>query len=108
MKTSSCPLEILPTFLFKSAIGSIGPAMLSIVNNSLLSGQVPGQFKQAVIQLLLKKKLNLDPSLPLNYRLISKLPFVAKIFEKVVAKQLTTAINGHNNFDKYQSVLCHS
>ena len=102
MKISSCPPDILPTSLFKSVIGSIVHAVLSIINCSLLSGQGPAQFKWAVIQPLIKKT-NTYPSLPQNYRPISKLPFLSRIWEKVVVKQLTTTIDEHNILDEFQS-----
>nr|XP_054590056.1 uncharacterized protein LOC129154141 [Nothobranchius furzeri] len=95
MKTSACPLHILPSSLFKSAFQSIGPSVLSIINASLVSGQVPAYFKNAVIHPLLKKP-SLDPSLHSSFRPISKLPFISKILEKVVAKQLTAALDEHN------------
>ena len=57
------------------------------MNMSLLSGYVPQSFKVAVIKPLLKKH-NLDPEVLANYRPISNLPFLSKILEKAVAKQL--------------------
>uniref|UniRef100_A0A8C6K7Y3 Reverse transcriptase domain-containing protein n=1 Tax=Nothobranchius furzeri TaxID=105023 RepID=A0A8C6K7Y3_NOTFU len=102
MKTSACPLHILPSSLFKSAFQSIGPSVLSIINAYLVSGQVPAYFKSAVIHPLLKKP-SLNPSLRSSFRPISKLPFISKILEKVVAKQLTAALDEHNIYDSFQS-----
>nr|XP_054606508.1 uncharacterized protein LOC129166913 [Nothobranchius furzeri] len=102
MRTSACPLDILPSSLFKSAFQSIGPSVLSIINASLVSGQVPAYFKNAVIHPLLKK-LSLDASLHSSFRPISKLPFISKILEKVVAKQFTAALDEHNIYDSFQS-----
>lgn len=62
--------------------------MLTIVNASLLSGTFLESLKTDVIKALLKKN-NLDASILNNYRPISNLPFVGKITEKVVYKQLT-------------------
>lgn len=59
-------------------------------------------FKHAVVEPILKKP-GLDPSHPENYRPISKLPFVSKILEKVVAEQLTVHLEKHEIFDKFQS-----
>uniref|UniRef100_A0A8C6K929 Reverse transcriptase domain-containing protein n=1 Tax=Nothobranchius furzeri TaxID=105023 RepID=A0A8C6K929_NOTFU len=56
----------------------------------------------AVIHPLLKKP-SLDPSLHSSFRPISKLPFISKILEKVVAKQLTAALDEHNIYDSFQS-----
>ncbi len=57
---------MVPTALLKNVIDAIGSCVLSIINNSLTSGQVPGYFKQAVVQPILKKT-NLDTP---NYRVI--------------------------------------
>lgn len=53
--------------------------------NQLFTGIVPVYFKNAAILLLLKKP-QLDLSLWNSYRPISKLPLIAKLLEKVVAK----------------------
>uniref|UniRef100_A0A3B3HCK7 Reverse transcriptase domain-containing protein n=1 Tax=Oryzias latipes TaxID=8090 RepID=A0A3B3HCK7_ORYLA len=102
MKSSSCSLDTLPTSLLKDVFQSIGPCVLSIMNSSLLSGQVPEHFKEAVVLPLLKKP-GLDPSLLSSFRPISNLPFMSKILEKVVAKQLTAALDSHGIFDHFQS-----
>uniref|UniRef100_A0A8C6NV41 Reverse transcriptase domain-containing protein n=1 Tax=Nothobranchius furzeri TaxID=105023 RepID=A0A8C6NV41_NOTFU len=102
MKTSAGPLDILPSSLFKSAFQSICPNVLSIINASLVSGKVPAYFKNAVIHPLLKKP-SLDASLHSSFKPISKLPFISKILEKVVAKQLTAALDEHNVYDCLQS-----
>ncbi len=101
-KSSSSPLDILPTSPLKKVIDPIGPYLLYIINTSLVSGCFPSYFKQAVVQPLLKKPY-LDPSLPSNFRPISKLPFLSKILEKVVADQLIPILNRHNIPDKFQS-----
>ncbi len=51
----------------------------------------------------LLKKPTLDSSVLDNYRPISKLPFLAKLLEKVVLNQLSTFLNGNNLFYKFQS-----
>ena len=71
------------------------------MNCSLSSSQVPAQYKQAVLDILSKKIP--DHSLPQITGLSLKLPFLSRILEKVVAKQLTTAIAEHNIPDKVQS-----
>ncbi len=61
--------------------------LLNIINSSLSLGHVPKQFRLAVIKPLIKKA-KLDPCELANYRPISNLPFMSKIFEKVVSVQL--------------------
>lgn len=89
MKPSKSPVDILPKSLFTKSITSIGPCLVSIINLSLRLGQVPRCFKHAVVQPLLKKS-SLDATSFNNYRPISKMPFISKILEKVVAMQLNT------------------
>uniref|UniRef100_A0A8C6PV72 Reverse transcriptase domain-containing protein n=1 Tax=Nothobranchius furzeri TaxID=105023 RepID=A0A8C6PV72_NOTFU len=69
---------------------------------TLVIFSVPTCFKNAVIHPLLKKT-SLDPSLHSSFRPISKLPFISKILEKVMAKQLTAAHDEHNIYDSFQS-----
>ena len=102
MKISSSPLDVLPTTILKDVFSSIGPSLLTIINLSLVSGHVPSYFKTATVQPLLKKA-GLDPTLPSSYRPISKLPFISKILERIVAEQLLTVLNEHNILDKFQS-----
>lgn len=102
MKPSSGPLDILPTSLLKQSITTVAPCLVTIINQSLATGVVPSYFKQAAEQPLLKKP-NLDPSSPQSYRLISKLPFVSKVLEKIVANQLNSHLATHDIGDKFQS-----
>ncbi|XP_030601343.1 uncharacterized protein LOC115791283 [Archocentrus centrarchus] len=102
MKPSSSSIDVLPTFLFKKIFCTIGPCVLTIINRSLVTGSVPRYFKQAVIHPLLKKP-DADPSLPQNFRPISKLSFVSKVLEKVVFKQLNVMLAKYNILDKFQS-----
>uniref|UniRef100_A0A8C6PUY5 Reverse transcriptase domain-containing protein n=1 Tax=Nothobranchius furzeri TaxID=105023 RepID=A0A8C6PUY5_NOTFU len=89
---------------------SLGPFRLLLLF-LLFSPSVPVCSRQlrllwflvrSVIHPLLKKP-SLDPSLHSSYRPISKLPFISKILEKVVAKQLTAALDEHNIYDCFQS-----
>ena len=57
------------------------PTITNILNESLLSGTVPSEFKTAVVKPLLKKP-SLDPN-ELNYRSISNLPFLSKLLENL-------------------------
>ena len=98
MKPSSSPLDVLLTTMFLKCI-------TNSINRSLLSGCVPRYFKQAIVQPLLKKS-NLDPSLPENYRSISKLPFFSKVLENTVEKQLVETLELHRVFDRFQSGFC--
>ncbi len=102
MKSSTSIMDIIPTSLLKEVISSVAPNLITIINKSLISGVVPSYFKQAAVQPLLKKP-SLDPSVPQNYRPISKLPFVSKLLEKVVANQLSSYLAANHIGDKFQS-----
>ncbi|KAF7695193.1 hypothetical protein HF521_006916, partial [Silurus meridionalis] len=86
MKVTTCLLDPLPTSLFKSCLDSLCPAVLSIVNDSLLTGVVPAALKTAAVTPVLKKQ-NSDLDNLNNYCPISNLPFFAKILERLVALQ---------------------
>ena len=101
-KPSTCLLDPIPTRLLKEVIPLIGTSLLDMINLSLLSGYVPQSFKVAVIQPLLKKP-TLDPGVLANYRPIFYLPFLSKILEKVVAKELCDFLHNNSLFEDFQS-----
>ncbi len=59
-------------------------------------------FKNAIVQPLLKKP-TLDPKSLDNFRPISKLPFLSKVLERVVAEQLIAFLNRDGLFETFQS-----
>lgn len=101
-KSSSCLLDPIPTKLLKEILPTIIHTILNIINASLENGHVPNSFKCAVIKPLLKKP-NLDPDSLVNYRPISNLPFISKVLEKVVVKQLCCHLQNNSLFEKFQS-----
>ena len=99
---STCALDPIPTTFFKTVFDSISGDVLAIINRSLSSGNFPTSLKTALVKPLLKKS-GLDPMVLGNFRPISNLPFLSKILEKVVFKQLNTFLNANGIFDKFQS-----
>ena len=83
-QNKQCELDSNPTFLLKLCFDELG---INIINFSLSEGIFPSSFKQAIVHPQLKK-----PSLPdddlNNFRPISNLNFISKIFEKVVASRI--------------------
>lgn len=59
---------------------------------------MPDLFKEAIITPVLQKP-NLNSEEMSNYRPISNLPYLSKVIEKVVAKQLTD-YRGANQLDE--------
>ena len=53
--SKSCELDSLPTYLIKLILPSVAPFLTDLFNESLSSGIVPQQFKEAIIRPLLKK-----------------------------------------------------
>ncbi|XP_049434761.1 uncharacterized protein LOC125890251 [Epinephelus fuscoguttatus] len=106
MKASTCALDPLPTALVKSNLPAISPLSTQMINLSLQAGHVPSALKTAVIRPLLKKH-TLDPDVLANYRLISNLPFVSKVLEKVVAAQLHNHLKINCLYETFQSGFQH-
>ena len=82
-KPSGSPDDAVPPRLFKEVFPTIGSSVTTVIISSLSSGVVPENFNHAVVQPLIKKP-GLDPAVLVNFRPISKLPFISKILEKVV------------------------
>ena len=87
IKLTTTPLDVMPPQLIKATFEVVGPSILNIINSFLATGMVPAVFKHAVVTPVLKKQ-NLDATMVSNYRPISKLPFLAKLLEKVVYSQI--------------------
>uniref|UniRef100_A0A669CTZ7 Reverse transcriptase domain-containing protein n=1 Tax=Oreochromis niloticus TaxID=8128 RepID=A0A669CTZ7_ORENI len=101
-KPCGSPNDVVHPRFLKEVFPTVGPHILNIINTSLLSGQVPSEFKHAVIHPLLKKPGS-DISVMSNFRPISKLPFLSKILEKVVHTQLMDYLNNFQIFEVFQS-----
>lgn len=89
--TVTCPLDIL---CVKSAFLPQLPLLLWILNCSASSSFVPEYFVALV---------HVDSSNVTNFRPISQLLFLAKVFKKTVGDRLITVIHGSNLFEKFQS-----
>lgn len=101
-KSVSCDLDKIPTSLLKKVLPAAIDYITKLINLSLSTGTVPTEYKQALITPLIKKP-SLCPEVMTNYRPISNLPFLSKILEKVVMKQLTKYMVDNNLHEKYQS-----
>lgn len=102
LKPSGSPSDAVPPRLFKEVFPSVGPSVLAVINSSLHSAVFPRMFKHAVVQPLIKKPA-LDPTIPANFRPISKLPFLSKSLEKIVYSQLMAFLEKHNILETFQS-----
>ena len=72
-----------------------------IINKSLMTGIFPDKLKIAIVSPIYKGK-ETDPHEFINYRPISILPTISKLFEKVVHKQLYKYLNSNNLLNNSQ------
>ena len=78
--------------LLKVIKANISQSLTTVINQMVTTGIFPDAFKLSKVIPLYKKG---DSSLLVNYRPISVLPTISKIFEKVIHEQL------YEYFDKY-------
>ena len=83
---ATCGLDPIPSWLLKQCLKELLPVVTQLVNQSLVSGVVPDQWKTALLTPILKKQ-GLDRVFS-NYRPVSNLSFISKLVEKAVVQQL--------------------
>ena len=82
---SSFGQDNISTILLKSISLEIYETLTLIINQSLSTGIFPDKLKIAKIKPIFKKE---NPHIPDNYRPISLLPAISKVFEKIVFIQV--------------------
>ena len=82
----TCGIDGISNKLIKPIGNSVSYPLSIIINKSMLSGKLPNDIKIAKIIPLCKGK---EKYLLSNYRPISILPCISKIFEKLMHKILT-------------------
>ena len=85
--------------LLKHLSPEIYKVLTCIINQSLMTGIFPSSLKIAKISPIYKKE---DPHLTDNYRPISLLPVISKVFEKVAFNQVYDYFNENNLLYKSQ------
>ncbi len=98
----TCMLDPIPSKLLKEVLPEVIDPLLAIINLSLSLGYVPKSFKLAVIKHLIKKP-QLDPKELVHYRVISNLPFLSKILQKVASSQLYSFLEKNYICEDFQS-----
>ena len=89
----SAGYDELPPFVAKSCVDGFIEPITNMVNESLRVGICPLELKIAKVVPVFKSG---DPSLFTNYRPISVLPFLSKVFEKIVYNCLFDFICDNN------------
>ena len=87
--SKSSSLHPIPTFLLKEVLQELRPFITALVNASLSQGRLPASQKQAIVTPLLKKA-GMDVADMANYRPVSNLSFLSKMFERIVVEQLNS------------------
>ena len=85
-------LKLIPSILI--------PVYTKLFNHCFELGKIPDEWNMAVVTpLFINKGCRTNPN---NYQSIYILPFFAKIFEKIVAKQITLYFENKNIFTEHQ------
>ena len=82
----------IPPKILKQSSSVASPVLLELLNKSFISCVFPESLKLADITPVLKKK---DPLNKSNYRPVSVLPIISKIFLKIMQKQMNQYMNPH-------------
>ena len=79
-QSNSVGWDNIPTTILKSNVNILAPILSNLINKSLATGIFPKSLKRAKILPISKNKDKLDAT---NYRPISFLPIISKVYEKV-------------------------
>lgn len=85
-------VEQLPTSVYKALSKTVVPALTHIINSGISTSCFPSLYKIALVTPVYKKGCRLNPG---NYRPISSLPILSKVFEKVLNCQIVNHLNSH-------------
>ena len=96
----SVGLDKIPSKLLKIAADIVAPSLTAIFTASINTGIFPNEWKESRVSPVYKSGARNDPS---NYRPISVIPVIAKIFEKIVYDQLYEYLNNYNFLTTCQS-----
>lgn len=96
-KSPGC--DEVPASFWKSLKDELLPIITELINDMIRTDTFPDELKKAVIVPIYKKGNKSDPK---NYRQISLLPALSKIFEKVLLTQMEDFLDKYNILDKLQ------
>ena len=86
MKSKSCSIDTYPVKVIKKLEPFLSHILASLINQSILTATFPDPLKIAKVRPVFKSGESFICS---NYRPISILPIISKIFEKAANNQLT-------------------
>lgn len=82
----------IPAFIYKLLAPLILSPLTYLINNAISKNIYPNIWKKALVIPIHKGN---DPSLPNNYRPISLLPILSKVFEKILNNQIRKNLDIH-------------
>ncbi|XP_033121556.1 uncharacterized protein LOC117120638 [Anneissia japonica] len=102
METKTCDLDPFPTNILVSLPTTMISLFRKLINSSLSSGLFPEALKLGLVSPILKKH-QIDHTEFSNFRPITSIPFISKIFEKVVVSKLVKHLDDNGLNDQFQS-----
>ena len=100
LKSNACGIDKISTFFIKTSIEYIAPVLASIFNYSIEHQIFPDRWKIGIINPIPKVS---EPKLLKDFRPISLLSALSKIFEKLIADQMKEFLFGNELMNKFQS-----
>ena len=97
--SSSSGITLIPVKVIKYSAETLAPVLAKLFNQFIKSGQIPDDLKYAIVFPLFKKG---NQTVCDNYRGISILSPFAKIFERIISKQITSHFDENKLFCNQQ------
>ena len=98
-KSTGGNLQTIPNFIYKKVIHLVAPIIAVLINTSVMKGVFPDVLKTTRVIPLFKSGKKDDQS---NYRPISTLTFLSKIFEKVLNIRVYSFLNRYKILKQMQ------
>ncbi len=89
----------IPCRVLKELAEELSPILAALFNQSLSTGELPSDWKQAHVAPIFKKGNQHDPA---NYRPVSLTCVVCKMLEHVICKHVLNHLEDHGILSKYQ------
>ena len=99
LNTSKVDLHQVSEKLIVQNCDSLSPIISKMINKCMMHGLFPAELKIALITPIHKKE---DKTNPMNYRPISKLPLMSKIFERIIFNRISEYLSINHILSDYQ------